>query len=60
MLDTLFCLNVQIIGQGRDTSELESYWQFKDWWIWENRGIRGVCGVGGYWRILGLATVIRV
>ena len=38
-LDTLFWLN----DQGRDTSGL---WQFKDW------SIRGVCGVGGYWRIL--------
>ena len=30
-LDTLFSLN----DQGRDTSSLESFWQFKDWGIWK-------------------------
>ena len=47
-LDTLFSLN----DQGRYTSGLESFWQFKDWGIWKDWSIRGVCGVGGYWRIL--------
>ena len=51
-MDTLFWLNVQIIDQGRDTSGLESFWKFKAWGLWKDWSIRGVCGVGGYWRIL--------